>query len=86
MLQAIETADAFIAEWTANPMLATLIPNSGIEIVNDGAAIDGRHPATGAKINVLVTAATDLATWGNTGTPTRKDRLRAFAVNGQPRF
>jgi len=84
LLQSIETADAIAAEWNSNSM-TSIVPNT-TEVLVDGSEIDGRHPATGAKLYAMVAAATDLSAWGATGSPTRKDRLRTFAVNGASRF
>jgi hypothetical protein len=84
LLQAIETAEALDDEWNSNAM-ATLIPNTA-DVIVDGSATDGRYPSTGAKVNAVRSAAVDLKAWGAQGTPTRKERLRTFAVNGTSRF
>ena len=85
LLQAINTADTFLREWNANTGLAVALPNTA-EDVGDGSALDGRHGLTGVKINALITAANDIMTWANTGSPTRRDRLNTIAVNAQSRY
>ena len=87
MVTAYETAAKFKAQYDAQS-LDSLFVNSAAEIVDDGAAVDGRPTITGQKIRALYTAATDLLAWGDTVVATKKriDWLRGMHVNGQSRF
>ena len=48
------------SEWTANPQLATLIAFDNAALVVDGAAQDGRHPATGVNVNNVLSRGNEL--------------------------
>lgn len=45
-----------VDEWDASG-LAAIIPNDAAETVEDGSAVDGRTPITGANINGFITYA-----------------------------
>lgn len=84
LLSAYLTAKQLVGEWTANN-LATIVPNATDNVV-DGSENDGRHKMTGIKLHALMAAATDVIAWAETGNPSRADRLRTIAVNGQSRI
>jgi hypothetical protein len=79
-----ETARKYKAEWDANS-LGTVLTDTA-DVVVDGAASDGRKVLTGAKAQALYTAASQMITWFETGTPSRIERVRQVSVNGQAKF
>lgn len=84
LVTAIETATKFKGLYDAASM-DTIFPATADNIA-DGSDVDGRGRVTNNAIRALYTVASNLITWGGTGTPTRLDQLRNIAVNGVSRY
>lgn len=87
LVTAYDTAVAYKAYWDARSHLSALFPNVDTEIVNDGAAIDGRPLMTGQKVQGLLPMAVAVIAWGDVviGGKSRITWLRTMAVNGKSR-
>lgn len=88
LVTAYDSAVAYKAYWDARVNLTGLFPNLDIEIVADGADVDGRPAMTGQKVQGLYTQAGSVIAWGDVvvGGKTRITWLRTMAVNGKSRF
>lgn len=87
-------ADEFVSSyWTAKHLLAlieaeglvALIPNTA-DLVEDGSAIDGRSPISGAQIQGLFTAAQSVVSFAEANSSEVLNLMLAVSVNGQAAF
>jgi len=71
---------ALTADWFAQGV-DTVIPNNAGDTVVDGSATDGRAPITGAKVNSIITRASEYVTDMEANTNSKLNTVLAVAVN-----
>jgi hypothetical protein len=88
LVTAYDSAKTYKAYWDARTNLSTLFVDSAVEVVSDGADVDGRTQMTGQKVQALYIQAGTIIAWGDTlvGGKTRIDWLRTMSVNGSSKF
>ncbi len=82
--QVYQTAKRFNQEFDAIDG-STSIPSTA-DLIDDGAALDGRKRVTANMLHGLKTTADNIVAWFEAGTPTRISRVQRMTVNGESRF